>query len=654
MARFLIRALGAGAATLFALMSLPAQAQTPPPTEAFFYQIRDVEISPDGRYLSMIQPFQGRTALVVYPMGGGEPTLIEPGQRGRGENLEVQNHFWQGDRIVVEVNWNDHYVSRRQNLRVEQTRMISMDPDGGRPQVLFESRQDRESDIAFENNIIDVLDNDPEHVLVSLFDIGGDVGYYSVHKVNINNGRSVVVARGTDNTFGWATDSNGDVLARLDDVDGTFRLYVRDPGDVSWQLLTTRREFTEDGQGNISPIAIIDGWLYVESNHEGSNAIYRINMSTGGNMELVFMPPDHIDVGTLDYSVDEDRLISVSWEGHGPTQYHWFDDEQQELHDRINRLLPGEEEAIIEETDDETMRVIASTSPNEPTIYYLMNDTDGTISEIGQAYPQLGAHSLGEVSIVTYQARDGLEIRGYLILPPGRSMEDGPFPFVMYPHGGPNARDYYGFDDLAQFIATRGYAVFQPNFRGSRGFGNEFMRLGFEQWGGTMQDDLTDGTQYLIDQGIADPDRMCIVGWSYSAYAAAMAAVKTPDLFNCAAGINGVYDLPALQSDLRTSRAWNALGFWENTMGRNEAALARMSPARRADEIRIPMLILASQEDQIAPYEDSVRMIRALNNANVQLESNIYEYGNHSLDYRPNRVDAYNRVANFLAAHIND
>jgi len=167
-----------------------------------------------------------------------------------------------------------------------------------------------------------------------------------------------------------------------------------------------------------------------------------------------------------------------------------------------------------------------------------------------------------------------------------------------------------------------------------------------------MQDDLTDATNFLVDQGIARPNQMCIVGWSYSAYAALMAAVKTPDLYNCAVGINGVYDLPDLLGDLTTSRAWFALRFWRNTMGSNEQLLARVSPTRRVDEIRIPILVIASEEDQTAPYEESRRLIAAMGRANVNFESQIYRYGNHSLDYRPNRIDAYERVERFLAEHM--
>ncbi|MBN4046577.1 S9 family peptidase, partial [bacterium AH-315-P15] len=617
-----------------ALFSLSAQAQTPPPAEAFLWEMGDLELSPDGRYLSMIQPYEGRSALVIYPLGGGEPTLIEPGERGYDENIEVSNHFWAtNDRIVVVVNWNDQYISRYSNFRLEQTRILSIRPDGSDPQVLFETRQDEQSDADRQSGIIDVLEDDDDHVLVALRDCGRAVCVGTVHKVNILTGRSVIVARGSDDTARWATNSNGDVIARTDYVSGQIRLMVREPGSLDWRTIQTRQWFDEDGEGELTPITALNGGrtLYVRSNHEGRDGIYSIDLAGGGGMERVFLH-DWVDVGGLNYSAEDDALTSVAYTVHTP-RMEYFDEEEEADVRRYARMLlggsgePSEDDRaigntvyVISETEDENIRVLMTMGPGDPPVFYLMNDDTHSISEIGQYHPQLSPDNLANISVVTYQARDGLEIPGYLALPPGTTLEDGPFPFVLYPHGGPNARDTADFDTLRQFLATRGYAVFAPQFRGSRGFGNEFLRAGFEEWGDAMQDDLTDATQHMIDIGIAQPEHMCIVGWSYSAYAALMAAVKTPDLYNCAVGINGVYDLPRMMGDLRTSRAYTALEFWAGSMGDETSELARVSPNRRVDEIRIPVLVIASMEDQTVPYEETTRIIRSLRQANRQFD----------------------------------
>jgi len=304
------------------------------------------------------------------------------------------------------------------------------------------------------------------------------------------------------------------------------------------------------------------------------------------------------------------------------------------------------------ESDDETRRILVTVGPGDPPVYYLMDDETRSISELGQRYPQLDPSNLARTSVVTFAARDGTAIPGYLSLPPGYQDGDGPIPFVLWPHGGPNARDDATFDVLRQFLATRGYAVFAPQFRGSRGFGNEFLNAGFREWGDAMQDDLTDATQFMIDSGIADPNSMCFFGWSYSAYAALYAAVDTPDLYNCVIGVNGVYDLPRMMGDLRTSRAWRAVDFWAGSMGEDWDQLAHVSPNRRADEIRVPVLVIASKEDATVPYEETARLVQTLRRAGVSVDSRIFDYGNHSMDYRPNMEETLQLVESFLAQHI--
>jgi len=664
MPRLAFRAATLAAAIFLSIISIAAQAQ--PAARDFLWEMRNVQLSPDGQYISMIQPYEGRTALVVYPAsGGGEPTLIEGGQRGTTENVEVSSHFWSGDKMVVTVNWNDHYRGRFSNFRLEQTRLLAVSPDGRDIQVLFESRQDQESDVSQESWIVDTLEDEDNYILVSLFEWVDNVGFRTVQRVNLSTGRSVRVAQGTDDTVAWATDSDGNVIARTDLADGNLKLYARAPGNISWNLVRSAPWFSSTGQGDLSPIAALDGgrMLYVTSNHEGRIGIYKMDLDSPGNLERVFLH-DWVDVDGLIFSVEEDKAIGVNYTVHSPTTYY-LDEEAAEDSQRYARMLLGGDTAmsvndrdigprvaVSSETDDENVRILATYGPGDPMVYYLMNDETRSISELGQRNPNLSPSNLASIQVVTYRARDGLEIPGYLALPPGRTLGDGPLPFVLYPHGGPNARDDAMFDTLRQFLATRGYAVFAPQFRGTRGFGNEFMRQGFEEWGGAMQNDLTDATQAMIDMGVADPDHMCIVGWSYSAYAAIHAAVDTPDLYNCAVGINGVYDLPLMMSNTRTDRAWGSLEFWSHSMGDDWDHLGRMSPNRRVDEITIPILVIASVEDPVVPYEETTRIVGSLERANIPHQSHIFEYGNHSMDYRPNMEETFQLLESFLDANM--
>lgn len=664
MARIYPRLLAGLMLVFVSFASFGAAAQTPPPASAFLWEMRNVQISPDGRYISMIQPYQGRTALVVYPLGGGEPTLIEGGQRGRDENIEVSNHFWSGDRIVVTVNWNDFYQSPYINYRTEQTRLLSVRPDGTDTQVLFESRQNRESDVSQESWVIDRLADEDDYILVSIFEWVENTGFRTVNRVNITNGRATRAAQGSRDTTDWATDENGNVVARTDEVDNQLRLLVRSPGSTQWRQIMTDNWFDETGQGELYPITVLDGGrtLYFESNHEGRTGIYKYDLENGG-MERVFLH-DWVDVDGMDYSAEDGTVTSVSYRVHTPYTVY-FDEEEAANVRRYARLLLGDDAdldvddealshtvAVASETDDGTKRILVTYGPADPTVYYLMDDEAHSISEIGQAYPQLNPDNLATISVVNYTARDGMEMFGYLALPPGYSPDDGPIPFVLWPHGGPNARDDGSFDLLRQFLATRGYAVFAPQFRGSRGFGQEFMRAGFEEWGLAMQNDLTDATQAMIDMGIADSNHMCIFGWSYSAYAAMFAAIDTPDLYNCGIGINGVYDLPRMTGYLQARRAWSAIDFWAESMGDNTAALNQASPNRRPNEIGFPILVIASEQDPVVPYEQTRMFLDTLRREGVPHESHIFEYGNHSMDYGPNMEETLRLVEDFLAQHM--
>jgi dipeptidyl aminopeptidase/acylaminoacyl peptidase len=255
------------------------------------------------------------------------------------------------------------------------------------------------------------------------------------------------------------------------------------------------------------------------------------------------------------------------------------------------------------------------------------------------------------VVAVDYQARDGLSIPAYVTLPPSiDGLEEARnLPFVVLPHGGPTARDFLEFDWLSQFLAHQGFGVLQMNFRGSAGYGETFRAAGDRQWGQAMQDDITDGTRWLFENGLADPDRTSILGASYGGYAALMGAVKTPDLFRCAVSINGVSDLPTVIAD---ERDYIGGTYGTRHIGRlwgDRKMLAENSPARRADEITAPVLLIAGEEDRVVPPEHSERMRRAMERAGKAVELVTLEEGSHRLDVGNNRVLALRAIDRFLA-----
>jgi dipeptidyl aminopeptidase/acylaminoacyl peptidase len=281
-----------------------------------------------------------------------------------------------------------------------------------------------------------------------------------------------------------------------------------------------------------------------------------------------------------------------------------------------------------------------------PGAFYLGNRQEKSLSLLFEQYPLLQPEVLSPHKLVTYTTRDGSEIEGYLTVPKGTTM---PIATILHPHGGPGAREYGGFDYWTSFFVNRGYAVFRPNFRGSSGYGRQFAESQMQGWGLTMQDDLTDAAQWLIKQNIADPKRMCIVGASYGGYAAAMAAVKTPDLFACAVSFAGVMDLDLLVSK---SRYFLNKKFVRQQIGEDGDDLEARSPYYNAAKITIPMLLLHGEDDRVVDVKQSREMYDELRDLDKPVRYVELENGDHFLSIQRNRHLAFAEMEAFLKKHL--
>jgi dipeptidyl aminopeptidase/acylaminoacyl peptidase len=250
------------------------------------------------------------------------------------------------------------------------------------------------------------------------------------------------------------------------------------------------------------------------------------------------------------------------------------------------------------------------------------------------------------VKSINYRARDGLQIHGYLTMPLGEAT--GPIPFVVLPHGGPYARDYLRFDYIAQMIASRGYGVLQPNFRGSTGYGNDFLLAGFREWGRKMQDDITDATRWLIDQKLADPSRICIVGWSYGGYAALMGAIREPSLYKCAASMAGPTDLRRIQPGSGREISNVAVP----VLNGDRSLIDQNSPVKNADKITIPVLLAHGQQDVNVSIEDSLEMEKALKNAGKAVDTIYFPSDDHFLFREGDRIAFLKKLDEFLRTNL--
>lgn len=347
------------------------------------------------------------------------------------------------------------------------------------------------------------------------------------------------------------------------------------------------------------------------------------------------------------------RATLGAWVGGPEPKILWLDPRAEAQHKALMRTFAGRGVYIYGRSQSGSRVLARVASHSTPAIYYLVDFSKGTADIVAEAYPALDKVPLGEVREISYEARDGTEIPAYVTLPPGTVAEN--LPLVVLPHGGPEAHDSRDFDWMAQFLATRGYAVLQPQFRGSTGFGEEHRKAGYRQWGGLMQDDVTDGVKALIGQRLADPQRICIVGASYGGYAALAGAAFTPDLYACAASINGVADLPAMlgHESKQAGKESDALAYWHEHIGNAfDKDVIDRSPNRAAAQVRAPILLLHGADDTVVPISQAEAMARALQESGKPYTLIKLPGEDHWLSFSSSRVRVLKELDTFLAAHL--
>jgi dipeptidyl aminopeptidase/acylaminoacyl peptidase len=303
-------------------------------------------------------------------------------------------------------------------------------------------------------------------------------------------------------------------------------------------------------------------------------------------------------------------------------------------------------------SDDEKLMVITVWSSTRPAIYYLLDVENRQMEELAAAYDWLDEENLGEMQPVWIEARDGLKLPAYLTLPPGSDGKN--LPMVINPHGGPRARDTYGFRPDVQLMANRGYAVLQVNFRGSTGYGQEFDKAGWRKWGFEMQDDITDAVRWAVDQGIADPDRVCIYGGSYGGYAAMAGITFTPELYQCAINYVGVTDIELLFETMPA--AWKrALPSMKKQIGDPEKEadmLADRSPINHVDKIQVPLLMAYGLQDPRVVIDHALDLEKELKKHEVDYELIIEKKEGHGFVRFENQVEFYSKLIEVLDEHL--
>lgn len=606
----------------------------PIPLEDFFRNSERTgyQLSPDARHISYLAPWNDRLNLFVRPIDRPDTEAVR---------LTAET-----ERSLAGYMWAD-------NERL----IFSKDTAGDENYQLYGVRLDG-SDLraytAFEgvrSGIIDDLEEQPDFILICMNRRNPEV--FDPYRLNLTTGELTLLAENPGNYQGWMTDHDGKLRAAVAIVDGVnTQLLYRDTEEEPFRpVLTTNfkdvvsfMEFTPDNRE-----------VYAATNlGRDKTVLVRMNPATCEELELLY-EDDRYDVESISYSRKRKKLLSVYCIGHKEPVRHYFDEEERQLRKRIGEHFPGRRFGMADSDKAEEHYLVYVGGDRTRGAYWLYDATTDQATHMADLAPWLDEAEMNEMLPVSYTTRDGLHIEAYLTLPDGLSLDEARnLPVVVNPHGGPWARDTWGFSSEVQFLANRGYAVFQMNYRGSTGYGRRFLEASYKQWGLRMQDDITDGVKWLIGQGIADPARIAIYGGSYGGYATLAGLCFTPELYACGIDYVGVSNLFTFMQTIPPY--WRPmLDMMYEQVGHPETdreQLAATSPALHADNIRVPLLIAQGANDPRVNKAESDQMVEALRQRGITVEYMVKDNEGHGFHNQENRFDFYRAVEKFLQAHL--
>ena len=599
--------------------------------------LRSAQLSPDGKKVAAIVAVDGESIVVTLDEDGVTHPLIKTDN----EDAMIRWIRWGNDERVL---LSYRAPSVRFGTKTTETRLMSIRYDGTDKEEMFRPRSSDNWLPQLQDKVVDILPDDDKHFLVSL-DVSG-VGSRGVYRIDIESGSRRTVKRSQPDAKDWVTDQQGRPRIAVTFEDTDYEILVF---DVDGKNPRTLWEFTSFSENVVWPLGfgLDPNTLYVRAYHEGRYAIFNVNLEDPElRLELVISDPYRDIEGELIHSPRTRDAVGVFYSG-GDGIYHFWDEGYRNFATSIDAVLPDTFNRIVGFSNNERRYLIYSSNDVTPGIYYLGDRDQGLLQPLGRSYPELDSLDLSPKNRIQISARDELELEAYLTVP--ESPKDGPMPTIVFPHGGPISRDDSDFDYWTQFFANRGYAVLQVNFRGSSGYGYDFMKAGLQNYGLTMQDDLEDSTRWLIDAGIADPDRICIVGASYGGYAALMGVADTPELYACAVSFAGLSDLNKFMISKRNYLNYEVV---KEQFGTDKGQLRETSPRRLADQITVPVLLAHGDKDRVVPVDHSRDMRKALGVADKEYEYLEFDDGDHYLSNAEHRMEFFKAMDVFLAKYL--
>jgi dipeptidyl aminopeptidase/acylaminoacyl peptidase len=469
----------------------------------------------------------------------------------------------------------------------------------------------------------------------------------SVYRVDVLTGKKRTDVSGKAGFMNWGADNQGNVRIGVsyDDNSRMSRMLYRSDGSSSFEQVD-KVNLKNDESLNIPFIFLPGGkrGLVMRDNDAGKTGVVEMDLTTQEVIRTVYQP-EIGEVSSAIVSYDESKLLGV-YNTDQKTPVHWLDPDMAAIQSDLDKSVKGATVRIESYNRDQSKMIVRISSPENPGLLYVYNQQSGALSKLAAVNSVIGNTKLAPVKLINYKARDGLDIEGILTVPKGSNVKN--LPFIVMPHGGPWAQDRMEYDYWTQFLASRGYAVLQPNFRGSTGYGTEFLKKGQGQMGFAMQDDVTDGVKWAVDQGIADPKRVCIVGASYGGYAAMWGIAKDPDIYRCAISIAGVAALRREVNDFGGSLKAN---LYKDQWKAMTPDFAAVSPINAITKIKAPLLLIHGKKDVTVDHVQSEKMYNAMKKANKTVEFVSIPLADHYYTRQEDRLTLLKSMEAFLAKY---
>jgi len=631
------------AAIFLFILGAPAFAQ--PPIEAYgeLPEIRALDFSPDGQRFAFFLRKEGREIMVVFENGKGNIGAIDVTDvKARGIDFISPNH------VIVTASQTTKQFGGYEDVQSFTYNVATGELSG----MAAKEKTFRFYPTTGGGSMTPT--EDPDVVYYGMF-VGekGDYPNYSLIRGNLASGRASIEEKGTQKAELYVVTKEGVVIARqdYDDASRTYEIYTKKDG--GWKRIY--QEHNEVGRPmSVRGYTPDQSALIVSIDYLGAKNPTLHRLSFDGNLSGPVYGTDNKEPAAT-YTDAWGKVLGVRYAGIKPS-YMFLDPVISGSMNFLTASFPQDAVTLVDFTDDMSKLVVSVSGGATSPAYFLYDRATSSLGKLTGMYLRIPDEAIAPVKTIEYSARDGLVIPSLLTHPHG-AQAGARLPAIIMPHGGPEAYDALGFDDWAQYFASRGYVVLQPNFRGSDGFGTKHRTAGYGEWGGKMQDDVSDGVNYLVQSGWADPQRVCIVGASYGGYSALAGGAFTPDLYKCVVAVAPVTHVPSFLAERSRDFGKNSsvLNYWEKLLGDRKddrAKMEQISPVNAAAAFKAPVLLMHGTDDTVVPYSQSTKMESALRSAGKDVTFVKLNKEDHWLSTSETRLQALQEMDKFIKKHL--